>query len=112
MFEKTVQEMFYKRATGPEELPWHSEKPARFLVEAASRRTSRGRALDLGCGAVATFTDLVRVVQDAVHGPRGTVINAFVEQRRVDLSGSLIDESWRIENVENTPAFGAGERTR
>jgi len=40
------------------------------------------------------------------------VINAFVEQRRVDLSGSLIDESWRIENVENAPAFGAGERTR
>jgi hypothetical protein len=40
------------------------------------------------------------------------VINAFVEQRRVDLSGSLIDESWRIENVENTSAFLARERTR
>jgi len=51
MFEKTVQEMFYKRAAGPEELPWHSEKPARFLIEAVSRRTSRGKVLDLGCGA-------------------------------------------------------------
>jgi SAM-dependent methyltransferase len=51
MFEKTVQEMFYKRATGPEELPWHSEKPAQFLIEAASWRTTRGKALDLGCGA-------------------------------------------------------------
>jgi hypothetical protein len=40
------------------------------------------------------------------------VINAFVEQRRVDLSGSMIDESWRIESVENTSAFRARERTR
>jgi SAM-dependent methyltransferase len=50
MFEKTVQEMFYKKATVPEDLPWHSDKPARFLVEAVSRRKAPGKALDLGCG--------------------------------------------------------------
>jgi 2-polyprenyl-3-methyl-5-hydroxy-6-metoxy-1,4-benzoquinol methylase len=50
MFEKTVQEMFYQKATVPEELPWHSEKPARLLVEAVSRRKDAGKALDLGCG--------------------------------------------------------------
>ncbi len=50
MFEKAVQEMFYKKATAPEDLPWHSDKPARLLVEAVSRRNGPGKALDLGCG--------------------------------------------------------------
>jgi SAM-dependent methyltransferase len=50
MFEMAVQEMFYKKASVPEDLPWHSDKPARFLVEAVSRREEPGRALDLGCG--------------------------------------------------------------
>jgi hypothetical protein len=61
---------------------------------------------------VATFTDLVCVVQNAVHGPRGTVINPFVEECGLDLSRSLIDEAWRVENVENALAFRAGERPR
>ncbi len=50
MFEKAVQSMFYKRATVPADLPWHSDKPARLLVEAVSRRKDAGKALDLGCG--------------------------------------------------------------
>jgi SAM-dependent methyltransferase len=50
MFEKKVQEMFYKKATVPEDLPWHSDNPAGLLVEAVSRRQDPGKALDLGCG--------------------------------------------------------------
>jgi 2-polyprenyl-3-methyl-5-hydroxy-6-metoxy-1,4-benzoquinol methylase len=50
MFEKAVQEMFYKKATVPEDLPWHSDKPAKFLVDAVSRRMDAGKALDVGCG--------------------------------------------------------------
>jgi len=50
MFEKRVQEMFYRKAKVPEELPWHSEGPATFLVDAVSRRKAPGKALDLGCG--------------------------------------------------------------
>jgi cyclopropane fatty-acyl-phospholipid synthase-like methyltransferase len=50
MFEKAVQEIFYKKATVPEDLPWHSDKPAKFLVDAVSRRKDAGKALDLGCG--------------------------------------------------------------
>lgn len=51
MFERRVQEMFYGKAKSPEDLPWHSEKPARLLLEAIKQRTVPGRALDLGCGA-------------------------------------------------------------
>lgn len=51
MFEKKSLEMCYKKATAPEDLPWHSEKPARFLVDALSKRKAPGKALDLGCGA-------------------------------------------------------------
>jgi 2-polyprenyl-3-methyl-5-hydroxy-6-metoxy-1,4-benzoquinol methylase len=50
MLEKTIQEMFYKKATVPEDLPWHSDKPAKFLVDAVSRRKHAGKALGLGCG--------------------------------------------------------------
>jgi len=50
MFEKIVQEMFYRKATVPEELPWHSEEPAALLVKAVSLRKAPGKALDLGCG--------------------------------------------------------------
>ncbi len=42
--------MFCKKATIPEDLPWHSDKPATFLVDAVSRRRDAGKALDLGCG--------------------------------------------------------------
>jgi SAM-dependent methyltransferase len=50
MLEKTVQEMFYKRAKAPEDLPWHSGDPATLLVDAVNQRAQPGRALDLGCG--------------------------------------------------------------
>jgi SAM-dependent methyltransferase len=51
MFEKKVQEMFYRKAAAPEDLPWHSIEPADLLVDAVSRRKIPGKALDLGCGS-------------------------------------------------------------
>jgi cyclopropane fatty-acyl-phospholipid synthase-like methyltransferase len=50
MFEKKVMEILYQKAKSPDELPWHSEEPARFLVEAVKQRQKTGKALDLGCG--------------------------------------------------------------
>jgi SAM-dependent methyltransferase len=50
MFEKTVQAMFYNKAARAEDLPWHSEKPAKLLMEAIEQRGKPGRALDVGCG--------------------------------------------------------------
>jgi cyclopropane fatty-acyl-phospholipid synthase-like methyltransferase len=51
MFEKQVQTMFYNKAKGPEDLPWHCEAPAKLLVEAVAQRGKPGKALDVGCGA-------------------------------------------------------------
>ncbi len=50
MFEKKVQQMFYGKASRPEDLPWHSDKPAELLIKAISERKVPGKALDLGCG--------------------------------------------------------------
>jgi SAM-dependent methyltransferase len=50
MFERKVQEMFYKKARRPEDLPWHTAEPAKLLVDAVVRRERPGKALDLGCG--------------------------------------------------------------
>jgi len=50
MFEKKIQEMFYKKATSPEQLPWHRDEPAGLLVRAVQQRGKPGKALDLGCG--------------------------------------------------------------
>ena len=50
MFEKKVQEMFYKKARVPEDLPWHSVEPAKLLIDTVGRKAAPGRALDLGCG--------------------------------------------------------------
>ncbi len=53
MFDRQVQEMFYRRAKTPSDLPWHRDEPDRFLVEAIDQRgrPGPGRALDLGCGS-------------------------------------------------------------
>jgi 2-polyprenyl-3-methyl-5-hydroxy-6-metoxy-1,4-benzoquinol methylase len=43
---------FYRNAAGqPERLPWHREQPGALLQAAAQARATRGRALDVGCGA-------------------------------------------------------------
>ena len=51
MFNHQVQEMFYRNAKAPEDLPWHRDEPGRSLKEAIDERRSPGTALDLGCGS-------------------------------------------------------------
>ena len=48
--QRTVFTRLYRRATDVESLPWHREQPPALLERAVSQRTTRGRALDLGCG--------------------------------------------------------------
>ena len=44
-------QFLYRRAAGPDDFPWHEDKPTRLLEEAVASRPTRGRALDLGCGS-------------------------------------------------------------
>jgi SAM-dependent methyltransferase len=41
----------YRSAEAPERLPWHSEKPPELLCKAVEADTTKGRALDVGCGS-------------------------------------------------------------
>lgn len=41
----------YRRALGPELLPWHRDEPPGLLKRVVEQRRSASRALDLGCGA-------------------------------------------------------------
>lgn len=51
MFIRKTQEMFYKRARTPKDLPWHRDTPDGFILDVVESRGQRGRALDLGCGS-------------------------------------------------------------
>ena len=51
MFIRQMQEMFYRRAKTPKDLPWHRDAPDGFLPEVVEARAKPGRALDLGCGS-------------------------------------------------------------
>ena len=44
-------QFLYRRAAGPDDFPWHEDKPSRLLEEAVASRPTKGRALDLGCGS-------------------------------------------------------------
>ena len=49
---RNVMQRFYRKAEGrPERLPWHQETPPEILRRALAARGSKGRALDVGCGA-------------------------------------------------------------
>lgn len=48
--QRTVFSRLYRRAPNVESLPWHREEPPALLERAVAQRTTRGRALDLGCG--------------------------------------------------------------
>src|SRR5664279_61472 len=50
---------------------------------------------------LATFPDLVVLVQDAIHGPDRTEIEASVEQFGVDFRRSLIDEPGFAQHIEH-----------
>ncbi len=41
----------YRKATAAKDLPWHRDQPPKLLEKAVRERPTRGRALDLGCGA-------------------------------------------------------------
>ena len=48
--QKQMQ-FLYRRAAGPDDFPWHEDKPPRLLEHAIASKAERGRALDLGCGS-------------------------------------------------------------
>ncbi|GAC1597707.1 MAG: hypothetical protein NVS3B21_22520 [Acidimicrobiales bacterium] len=48
--QRTVFARLYRRAPSVESLPWHRERPPALLERAVAQRSTRGRALDLGCG--------------------------------------------------------------
>jgi len=48
--QRTVFARLYRRSPRVESLPWHREQPPALLERAVAQRTTRGRALDLGCG--------------------------------------------------------------
>lgn len=48
--QRTLFARLYRRAPSVECLPWHREQPPALLERAVEQRTTRGRALDLGCG--------------------------------------------------------------
>jgi 2-polyprenyl-3-methyl-5-hydroxy-6-metoxy-1,4-benzoquinol methylase len=48
--QQTVFTRLYRRAPNVESLPWHREEPPDLLERAVAQRTTRGRALDVGCG--------------------------------------------------------------
>jgi len=48
--ERTVFARLYRRAPSVESLPWHRDQPPTLLEHAVARRSTCGRALDLGCG--------------------------------------------------------------
>jgi len=51
MFIRLMQEMFYKKAKTPNDLPWHRDTPDGFILDVVEARGQPGRALDLGCGS-------------------------------------------------------------
>lgn len=51
MLQKKFMERVYDKASKPSDLMWHSDDASPFLVQAIQQRTTRGKALDLGCGA-------------------------------------------------------------
>ena len=48
--QRTVFARLYRRAPSVESLPWHREQPPALLERTVAQRTTRGRALDVGCG--------------------------------------------------------------
>jgi cyclopropane fatty-acyl-phospholipid synthase-like methyltransferase len=84
---RMVMQKFYRKAAGdPALLPWHQEDPPEILLAAMVGRQSRGRALDVGCGA-GVFSVLL-----AEQGFDTTGIDLFPEavamaQARADAKG-------------------------
>jgi hypothetical protein len=50
---------------------------------------------------VPALFDFLLTVQEAIHGPDGTKVLAFIQKGRVDLLGSLIDKTLRVEDLQD-----------
>ncbi len=48
--QQTIFSRLYRRAPNVESLPWHKEEPPALLQRVVDGLTTRGRALDVGCG--------------------------------------------------------------
>ena len=48
--QRAIFTRLYKRAPTVDALPWHRHDPPSLLQRAVAERTTRGRALDVGCG--------------------------------------------------------------
>jgi 2-polyprenyl-3-methyl-5-hydroxy-6-metoxy-1,4-benzoquinol methylase len=64
--QQTVFSRLYRRAPSIESLPWHREDPPPLLERAVEQRTTRGRALDVGCGEGVYATYLAQQGFDVV----------------------------------------------
>ena len=51
MLQNRVFSMIYSKARKAEDLPWHIDGPPRILTRAVENKKTKGRVLDLGCGA-------------------------------------------------------------
>jgi len=61
---------------------------------------------------VASLPNFLGRLQDPVHGPHRAVVDAAFKQRRVDLLGGVIDEAFRMENLENGAALVLAQSSR
>jgi hypothetical protein len=61
---------------------------------------------------VAAFTNLVIVLEDAVHRADGAEVGALIEEFRVGFGRGLVGEWLTVENIENLLAFVCGQGPR
>ena len=54
---------------------------------------------------VAALFDFLVRLQEAIHGPDGAKVLAFVQKGRVDLLGGLIHELLRVEHIQDLLTF-------
>jgi SAM-dependent methyltransferase len=83
----------YKSAEKAEDLPWHEAEPPALLVKALDQRASKGRALDIGCGA-GTYS-----IYMAERGYLVTAID-FMPQAIALLNQRLADQHLPIDPVQ------------
>ncbi len=60
---------------------------------------------------IATFADFAMVVQDAIHRANRAVVLAFIEQGGMDGRRRLVDEAWRVQQVEHDLSLVGTERS-
>ncbi len=90
---KSIFNRLYKSAEKPEDLPWHEADPPKLLIEALDKRSTPGRALDIGCGS-GTYS-----IYMAERGYQVTAID-FMPQAIAMLSKRIADTDLAIEAVQ------------